>query len=178
MSQADRAPTLTLILGLPGAGKSHYADTLMRHTASGLLVRFDSIRRALGHEYHKSTEPAVDFVACTMTRVGLMEGRDVVVDESITEYALASALVEIAREYGAKVQIVHVNTPVGICRANRVPHGFPEADFDRKVAEWGQDGARILGLGDAMAMQQSGVAMGAASPEATRAFWLGHQEER
>lgn len=174
--------TLTLVLGLPGAGKSQYADALMQqqtrqqmrqHMASGLLVRFDSIRRALGHEYHKSAEPAVDFVACTMVRVGLMEGRDVLVDESITEYALASALVEIAREYGARVSLVHINTPVGICRANRVPHGFPEADFDRKMAEWGQDGARILGLGDRTVAQPHIMC-----PAAMRTFWFGRPEER
>lgn len=139
--------TVTLILGLPGAGKSHCADVLMRNINSGLLIRFDSIRRALGHEYHKSAEPAVDFVACTMLRVGLIEGRDVVVDESITTYPLALALAEIAREYGAKVEILLIDTPESQCRANRIPNGFPEADFNRKVAEWANDREHILALG-------------------------------
>ena len=134
--------TLTLVIGLPGAGKSTYIAKLQQQQ----VISFDSIRKSMGHEYHKSTEAAVFFVACSIVRVALLEQRNVMVDESITEHHLAAALVDIAKEYGADVEIVYVSTPVSQCRANRLPYGFPEIDFDRKVAEWGKDGGRILGL--------------------------------
>ncbi|CAK7025797.1 MAG: hypothetical protein DELT_02577 [Desulfovibrio sp.] len=41
-----------------------------------------------------------------------------------------------------------IMTPEEICRARRIPNGFPEADFTRKVSEWAEDWAAITRLAD------------------------------
>lgn len=145
---------MQLVIGLPGSGKSTY---IQRRFGSGgygkvwtgyELICFDELRRALGHAYHVTTEQHVNYVACTLARVAFMRGRDVVVDESITVPGLAMDLAGVAREYGARVRIVHICAPVEECRANRVPHVMPAADFERKLAEWQTWGKFILSLGD------------------------------
>ncbi|GAB7080909.1 AAA family ATPase [Megalodesulfovibrio paquesii] len=142
---------MIFVLGLPGAGKSRYVEQHFANRGGVSVICFDLLRRAMGHEYHRSVEPAVEFLACTMARVGLSMGHTVVLDESITDPSLAAALVDIAREHEAGVAMVYLDTPVQQCRDRRVPHGFPEADFDRKVAAWGAHGRTILRLADTLA---------------------------
>lgn len=142
---------MLLVLGLPGSGKSTYVQRQMERSWKGSeLICFDELRRALGHAYHVTTEQHVNAVACTVARVAFMRGRDVVIDESITVPGLAMDLVGVAREYGALVRIRHISTPVDACRANRVPHVMPAADFERKLTEWQMWGKFILSLGDEM----------------------------
>lgn len=140
---------MILVIGLPGAGKSSYVQSMLEHNWKGSeLICFDELRRALGHAYHATTEPHVQAVACTLARLAFMRGRDVVVDESITMPGVAMDLVSIAREYSALVRMRHICTPVDVCRANRVPHAMPAADFDRKLGEWQMWGKFILNLCD------------------------------
>lgn len=140
---------MNLIIGLPGAGKSTYVDAQFL-TGGGYdeLIRFDELRRAFGHAYHAATEQHVCAVACTMARVAFMRGRGVVVDESVTTPGVAMDLVGVAREYGARVRMLHICAPVDACRASRVPQVMPEADFERKLAEWQMWGKYILSLAD------------------------------
>lgn len=141
---------MTIMLGLPGSGKSSHVSKNYEGLGGVNVICFDIIRRAFGHVYHRSTEPAVEFFGCTMARIALLAGNNVVIDESITDPSLASDLRDIAKEYGAKLTMVYVDMPVQHCREKRVPHGFPEADFDRKVTEWGAHGREILNMADVL----------------------------
>lgn len=153
--------TLNFVVGLPGAGKSRFVDGLglaapWSDISSGFvslrtaLVRYDSIRKALGHVYCPASEPYVHAVACTMARTAFLDRYDVLIDESLTQISWAADLVNIAVEYGAQVHMAHIATAADICRSNRIPFGFPEADFDRKLVEWVRDGEVILGMADAV----------------------------
>lgn len=151
-------PSLTLILGLPGSGKSRYVSaTGYADHHRTTVINFDSLRMALGHVYHRSTEPHVNAMAYAMVRVAMHEGRDVVVDESITELHIAATLAEIAGEFQACLRIVHIDTPAAVCRARRVPNGFPEDDFNRKILEWECDGELIKALADCLIILRFGA---------------------
>lgn len=151
---------LTLVLGLPGSGKSTFVDVNLAHQWAGdQLIRFDAIRQAMGQNYCPNTEPLVNAVACIMARIAFTEGRGVVVDESITVPGVAMDLVGIAREFEAGVEIVHLSTPVHECRAKRVPSYMSEAEFERKVCEWGAHGKQILELADKTVCLTPGAGM-------------------
>lgn len=147
-----------IVLGLPGAGKSTFIKSVFNGQAEEPctdLVRadsqricFDSLRAAFGHVYSQATEVMVHAVACAMARAAFHEGRDVVVDEAITDTYLAGQLAEAAREYGATIHMAVINRPVEECLAARVPYGFPEKDFTRKAREWRHNQAGILTLAD------------------------------
>lgn len=153
--------TVYLVLGLPGAGKSSFVKVAFGESGTNYLsplngclrlntqsIAFDSLRRAFGHEYLPATEPMVNAVAFAMARAALIEGRDVLVDESITVPHIVQEFAAIAKAYNAKLHIFHLNTPVNECRARRIPLGFPEADFIRKTGEWSIYGPGILALAD------------------------------
>ncbi|WP_027188873.1 AAA family ATPase [Desulfovibrio cuneatus] len=147
--------TVTLVLGLPGAGKSTYvAWERAKGKLPGTLLRFDALRKAMGHEYHPGLEPMVNAVACVMLRTALLQGESVVVDESITTLHVAQELVAAAKENNAQVHMLFLTTPLETCMANRIPNGFPLADFQRKLREWDVDGQRILALADMVEMQE------------------------
>ncbi len=142
---------MLLVLGLPGAGKSTY---MRRHIDSqypgNMVITFDTLRKALGHVYHVSTEPMVNALACMMARVAFMSGRNVYVDESITIPGVAMDLVAMGREFEARIRMVHIAAPVAACRAARVPEYMTESEFDRKLTEWQTWGKYILSLADSL----------------------------
>ena len=138
---------MIFFLGLPGSGKSHLA----RREFGGCvgLIEYDLIRAALGHAFSWCTEPAVQATACTMARIAYLRGEHtVIIDECLTMPTWAAELVRVAREFGAAVEMRLSRPGVGLCRARRVPHGFPAEDFNRKVAEWERYGAAILAMAD------------------------------
>ena len=152
--------TMFWVLGLPGAGKSLFVRHVCNPAYKGddyefgaimqsdaQVICFDSLRRALGHEYHASTEPVVNAAACLMARAALYEGRDVLIDESITTPGIAVDLAAIADDFDARLHIFHIDPPEARCWDNRVPAGFPVSAFKRKVLEWREHGPSILGLG-------------------------------
>lgn len=138
---------MIFFLGLPGSGK-----TFLAHQEFGGrvgMIQYDLIRAALGHTFSWCTEPAVHATACAMARIAYLRGeRDVIIDECLTMPTWAAELVRVAREWGAAVEMRIANPGESLCRARRVPHGFPEADFDRKVSEWGRYGTTILAMAD------------------------------
>lgn len=154
-------PSMSFVLGLPGAGKSEFLAACVigakpTNLATGVigmrhrLISFDHIRKALGHEYHAAAELTVLATACIMARVALWEGEDVIVDESITLPHVAGELVAVAREFSAPVTMIHIPTPEHVCWERREDTDFPPADFGRKVREWEANRDAILGMADSM----------------------------
>ena len=143
----DQQNCMILVLGLPGSGKSSYAREYFS-ASPFVCISFDTIRRTLGHTYCRSAEPAVNAFACMLARYAFLNGQPVLVDEAITEPGPALDLTCIAREFGAKVIVHHLATPIQLCRHRRVPHAISDSEFDRKVSEWSEFGRLILNRAD------------------------------
>lgn len=155
------ALTLKVILGLPGAGKTNFIQHLFGNLPGNeggeffgsahpntQIICFDSLRLAFGHVFHLPLEPVVHSTAGTIARMAFVEKRHVLIDESVTTYALADQLASCARAFNAEIIMYVMQTSESVCRARRVPYGFPVADFDRKVREWSNHGKAILSLAD------------------------------
>lgn len=153
--------TLKVILGLPGAGKTNFIQHLFGNgpgkerdiffgtaNPNTQTICFDSLRLAFGHVFHHPVEPVVHSTAGTIARMAFVEKRHVLIDESVTTYALADQLASCARAFNAEIIMYVMQTPESVCRARRVPYGFPAVDFDRKVREWTNQGKAILSLAD------------------------------
>jgi predicted kinase len=84
------------LIGIPGSGKSRYADD--QHRA---VICRDDIRKALGHEFNVRTEAAVTMIAETMFRAYLERGKDIVLDETNLDPAHMKKFIGIAGGYGA-----------------------------------------------------------------------------
>lgn len=146
---ARQSPTMTLLLGLPGAGKSSYAKKYLPSANYDLIV-FDELRQVYGHDYHASTEPQVNALGLALARLALCKKHSVIIDESITTPGLAMDLASLAKEFGAKLRVIYLPTPVETCRLRRVPKYMPSADFERKLSGWQTWGKYILSLADSV----------------------------
>lgn len=98
-------PTLTVLCGLPGSGKSTYAMTL-----GVTVVTADSIRE-------RGEAAGVAFgVLYTRVRRALASGRDVVADTCALDVAERATLLGIGRAAGARVELVYMRVDVEVCR--------------------------------------------------------------
>lgn len=150
--------TMTIMLGLPGAGKStHVKQRFANPEPKRLVICMDDLRKAFGYEYKEEFEFDVLGVARVMAHRAFQNGYNVVIDESVTDLFTAGALVELARAWKAQVEMVEVTTPLEVCYVRRVPLGFPDASFLRKAFEWKRYKAAILGMADKHITADTGV---------------------
>lgn len=143
--------TLTLILGLPGAGKSTYVKHRfpMNPTRPRLVICMDDLRKAYGYVYNEELEDDILALVILMAGRAFKQGYDVVIDESITCLNVAKRLVTLARIRRVKVRMVELRTPTAICFFHRVGYnGFPLGAFEKKRREWKKNREAILALTD------------------------------
>lgn len=143
-------PVMHFVLGPPGAGKSTFADELLARSLprNTQLIRFDALRRAYGHVYCHALEPTIHATAGVIARMAFVDGRDVLIDESITLQIHAAQLAVEVRAVGGRIVMYVLDVPENVCRERRIPQGFPVGDFNRKVHEWEAYAEAILILAD------------------------------
>lgn len=141
-------PTLILILGLPGAGKSTFVKKQVTTEYTRLVINMDDLRLAYGHRYEESLEPAVTQLTYHMVVTALSQGHNVVIDESITDFDLAAALVAVGHGNDAEVVMVELDTPTDVCWSRREKTGFLRDEFVKKQQEWAENREAIIELGD------------------------------
>ncbi len=133
---------LFIMCGLPGSGKSTLAKQLAAqhkavicsaddyYTQNG-VYRFDPRRLTEAHAYCQD-----------QTRDQLMMGLPVVVDNTSLKREHRLPYITMAREYGAKWQIVIPTTPWRwnplVCQA-RCTHKVPLAEIEKMLAEFERD---------------------------------------
>lgn len=122
--------TLTILVGLPGSGKS----TLVKDGTFGIVICPDDYRKVLtGHDFYKPAEEFIWLICKTVARVHLMRGESIVVDACHVSRRSRAMWVKLAQEYGAKVNCIWVNTPLDECirradlRERKVPIAVIEA---------------------------------------------------
>lgn len=118
------AGKLTLMVGLPGSGKSTIAQSMVESSTPGSTVRVnrDDIRTTLfGEEYHKGDFPAESESQVTEVQQGLikghlLEGKHVVSDDTNLSNAAVEPLYQIAKNHDAELDMNYVDVPVDECK--------------------------------------------------------------
>ena len=111
---SNTAPTLTLIVALPRAGKSTWAEQNKRDRE--LLVEPDWIRRnILGHDYCKASEPIIWLICDSFARIALGQGTSVLLDGVHLTKFVRQKYIRLAQDMGAHVDCIWIDTPLEIC---------------------------------------------------------------
>lgn len=103
--------TLTLIRGIPGAGKSHIASALL--LADPSLAHFENDQffidpKSGTYNYNKENIKLAVEVCLTNTRAALSNGISTIVSNTFTQQWELTPYVELARRYNATLQIIEV----------------------------------------------------------------------
>ena len=112
---------LILTLGVAGSGKSTFVNELLNESTDPLqILCLDDIRLALGDIYNERTEPVVRMIADVMGRTFMERGVHIIVDSTCTSKYIAEKWCELAKEYGYKTSVYHIDTPFEVCCVRRV----------------------------------------------------------
>ncbi|HEY2669652.1 MAG TPA: AAA family ATPase [Rugosimonospora sp.] len=130
----DSRLTVTVMSGLPGAGKDHW---IARHRAESPVVSLDALRAELG------VKPADDqrrvvAEAHRLARDHLRAGRPFVWNATNVSRRLREQCVGLLADYRARVELIALEAPVDVLRArNRArSHPVPDAVVDRLIERW------------------------------------------
>lgn len=128
-------PTLYVMLGLPGAGKSTYVTEKL--VPRGVqVVCADDVRAAHGHRYYGPLEAQIHGLCYTFARAHMLRGLDVVIDESTVRSSYVKRWCNLAADMGYRVRVLHCTAPAAVCRERRraVAPDFPLEVIDKKAA--------------------------------------------
>ena len=145
---------LIITHGLPGSGKSTLAQQIVDESEPGsaLRVNRDDIRTALfGEEYHtgrfpKRSEDQVTHVQHQLIKSNLAAGRTVISDDTNLNPRNVLMLVRVAQEYNAKIEQIHVDTDIDVCKSRNAARGaaggrlVPDEIIDRMAQTGYSDG--------------------------------------
>lgn len=130
----DTKGTLTLMCGLPGAGK----DTWVRENASDLpVVSLDGLRTELGIHPSDPQEPVI-MAALERSRGHLRTGQDFVWNATNLRQEMRQRPIGLAADYGFRVRIVYREAPHSRLFAqnrNRAT-AVPEAVMHKYIDRW------------------------------------------
>lgn len=137
-SRADRA-TLTVLVGLPGSGKSWVARQLQARTGATVLESDALRRRLFSRRSYSAAESRRLFTAIHEAIDELLaEGRAVVLDATNLAQAERAPLYEMADRHRAALVVVHVTAPDRVIRrrlASRARDGGGSSEADLRVYE-------------------------------------------
>lgn len=134
-------PTLHLLMGLPGAGKTTLAKELQKIT-KGARMSSDDYRKLIYPEPTFSQKEHDNLYGLLDHSVGhLLEAEhDVIYDANLNRFAHRQEKYELAKKFNADVRLWWVKTPIELAKQRRVdeqdhillPKGeTPENMFDR-----------------------------------------------
>jgi predicted kinase len=122
-------PNFILMVGLPRSGKSTW---IQEHSQNAIVVSNDWIREEiLGTHYSKNANAIIWTIADAALRIILGQGKDAIYDGVNLTKETRKFYIDLARQYGAKIKIVLVITPLEICMernksGNKLPNDVLE----------------------------------------------------
>lgn len=125
MNSNNNKPTMFIMLGLPGAGKSTYVNTKLIPDGVQVLCA-DDLRMAHGHKFYGPLEQQIHGMLYTLARAHMLRGLSVVVDESTVRASYVQRWARLAEDMGYAIKVIHLKTPKQTCveRRSATP-GFP-----------------------------------------------------
>lgn len=133
-------PTLHAMMGLPGSGKSWFADNLYQHnTETSNIICPDDWRRAMTGDINDQSKNNEVFAGChERAREKLLIGNDVIFDATNVSQRARDELLAIAKETGATTHLHVIDTPVDVCRARMEARGrvVPSDSFNKMVGQY------------------------------------------
>jgi predicted kinase len=130
----DTRFAVTVMSGLPGAGKDHWIAA----NRPGLpVVSLDDLRSSMGVR-PTDDQGAVIAAAYALARGHLRSGTPFVWNATNVSRSLRSRCIALAAGYSARVEVVSVEAPPDVVHArNRArPHPVPAAVIDRMAGRW------------------------------------------
>ena len=99
--------------GLPRSGKSTW---IKKNKGNSIVVSNDWIREnILGTTYMGAANPAIWMITDATIRILLSQGKNVILDGCNHTHFIRKFFTDLAKEYGANIRIVCVDTPRNTC---------------------------------------------------------------
>jgi predicted kinase len=126
--------TVTILSGLPGAGKDTW---IAAHRADLPVVSLDALRTALGVRPTDGQGPVID-AARTQAREHLRARRSFVWNATNLSKQLRDRCTGLAADYDARVEVVSLEAPPEVIRRRNGSraHPVPDAVIDRMADRW------------------------------------------
>jgi predicted kinase len=134
LAHDDTRCTVTLLSGLPGAGKDHW---LREHHPELPVVSLDALRQQLGIA-PTDRQGAVLTRARELAREHLRAGRDFAWNGTNLSRAIREQCISLFADYRARVHIIYLEAPQAqLLRQNRERHNVvPEEALARMLERW------------------------------------------
>lgn len=127
-------PTVTFVCGMPGSGKDHW----IRNNTDLPVVAYDDVRDEMDVE-HGDDEGRVAQLTKERAREHLRAKQSFVWNATALQKTFRDPRIDLARQYGARVRIVHVEASDAQTwrKQNRErARSVPEAYLDRSLHRW------------------------------------------
>lgn len=122
---------IIIVLGLPGSGKSFFASRLAQRL-SAHYINSDAIRKAMGAwgKYTFEDKRAVYLRMRDLTREGVLQGNDVVVDATFYRKELRDLFLRLADEMNTTLRFIRIHAVADIVKERlSKPRENSEADY-------------------------------------------------
>jgi predicted kinase len=132
----DTTTTVTLLSGLPGAGKDHWIE---RHAAGHDVISLDALRSERGAKRtDRTAQGQIVQEARERLREALRRDRPVVWNTTGLSRQLRGPLTQLGHDYGARVRIVCLETSRDTLRQQNADRAdrVPEDAIDRMLGRW------------------------------------------
>lgn len=132
-------PKLTVCCGLPGSGKSSWANVYKQRHGAHVVLSSDEIRGIIGKDEGDQSVSSVVFKLMRVTcELLLRQGRSVIIDATGTMKKSRRPFVNLGIKYHAKIRIAVFNTSIETCKARNAARRrkVPDTVIDAMAARW------------------------------------------